>query len=346
MESNSPDPADDLEGTIPSRPRNPEVSVIIEGYNETRDLGRAVDTIEALRQQDFPNDRVEIVLVGSPDQAEAWRAHYAGDTSFWSVRTVVVDRLPYLQMKMHAASFASADILAFTDSDVFPHRTWLSSLVEGLRDGDVSVGLSLFKSATSWRWDRPTRLAASSITWGWIVGKELDPKRRLPQPVGFMDHNFALRSETLARHRYPNDFGRLCGAPLLTESLIADERRLVLQPLQRVTHYFSWLYWLRSLHFRYGYEVYMLRRMLRHYPNRWIARTKIFEPLVTLAWHVSLDVPRWFRVSRLLDVHPLRRLLLLPLVLGMSCVARTAEMVGMYCTMLDADRMRRWAETV
>jgi hypothetical protein len=82
------------------------------------------------------------------------------------------------------------------------------------------------------------------------------------------------------------------------------------------------------------------------YPNQWIARTAIFEPVMTMMWHILLDVPRWLRVSRLLDIHPVRRILLLPLVFTMSCVARASEMAGMYCTMADADRMKRWAESV
>lgn len=331
----------------PPRPEKPVVSVIVEGYNESRDLGKAVNTIDALQRQDFPADQVEIILMGSADQVKEWRALYGQHTPFWGVQAVEAEGLSYLQLKNRGAQFASAEILAFTDSDVYPHCTWLSSLVEGIRGGgDVSIGLSLFKSAANWEWNRATRLAAASITWGWVVGKVVDPQRDLPIPVGFMDHNFGLRVETFRRHQYNTKFGRLCGAPLLTQSFLDGGERLVLQPHQRVTHYFSWFYWLKCLHFRYGYEVFMLRRLNKHYPNQWIARMAILEPVMTMIWHILLDVPRWFRVSRLLDVHPVRRVVLLPLVIGMSCVARTTEMVGMYGTMLAPEAMRRWAESV
>jgi glycosyltransferase involved in cell wall biosynthesis len=331
----------------PSRPDKPVVSIIVEGYNESRDLGKAVNTIEALQRQDFPAHQVEIILMGSAAQVKEWRARYAQGMPFWGIQAVEVAGLSYLQLKTRGAKFASAEILAFTDSDVYPHRTWLSSLVNGIRGGgDVSIGLSLFKSANSWEWNRATRLAAASITWGWVVGKELDPDRNIPCPVGFMDHNFGLRADTFRRHQYNTTFGRLCGAPLLTRSFLDGGAKLVLQPRQRVTHYFSWLYWLKCLHFRYGYEVFMLRRLDDQYPNQWIARTKIFEPVMTMMWHILLDVPRWFRVSRLLDIHPVRRIMLLPLVVALSCVARTAEMTGMYSTMLAPNVMRRWAESV
>jgi glycosyltransferase involved in cell wall biosynthesis len=330
-----------------SRPDKPVVSVIVEGYNETRDLGKAVNTIKALQQQDFPAHQVEIILMGNGEQVKQWEACYAQNSPFWGIRAVEAERLTYLQLKNRGAQFASADILAFTDSDVCPHSTWLSSLVEGIRaGGDVSIGLSLFKSATSWEWNRATRLAAASITWGWVVGKEIDHARNLPRPVGFMDHNFGLRVETFRRHQYNTKFGRLCGAPLLTKSFLDGGEKLVLQPRQRVTHYFSWFYWLKCLHFRYGYEVFMLRRLNDQYPNQWISRTKVFEPVMTMMWHILLDVPRWFRVSRLLDIHPVRRVLLLPLVVSMSCVARLTEMAGMYWTMVAPEAMRKWAESV
>jgi len=330
-----------------TRLEKPVVSVIVEGYNESRDRGKAVNTIEALQHQDFPAHEVEIILMGSAAQVRDWKILYAQSTLFWGIQAVEAEGLSYLQLKNLGAQFASAEILAFTDSDVYPHRTWLSSLVEGIRGGgDVSIGLSLFKSAMGWEWNRTTRLAAASITWGWVVGKQLDPDRSIPYPVGFMDHNFGLRAATFRRHRYNTTFARLCGAPLLTRSFLDGGAKLVLQPHQRVTHYFSWFYWLKCLHFRYGYEVFMLRRMNDQYPDQWIARTKIFEPVMTMIWHILLDVPRWFRISRLLDVHPVRRVILLPLVIVMSCVARTAEMAGMYFTMVAPDAMKRWAESV
>ena len=125
----------------------PVVSVIVEGYNETRDLGKAINTLEALKEQDFPVDQVEVILMGSPTQVKAWKERYASCAPFWGLKAVEAEGLTYLQLKNRGAQFATAEILAFTDSDVYPHRTWLSSLVEGIQGGaDVSIGLSLFKS--------------------------------------------------------------------------------------------------------------------------------------------------------------------------------------------------------
>jgi hypothetical protein len=161
-----------------------------------------------------------------------------------------------------------------------------------------------------------------------------------------MDHNFGLRAETFHQHQYNSKFGRLCGAPLLARSFLDGGKKLVLQPRQRVTHYFSWWYWLKSLHFRYGYEIFMMRRLDKQYPNQWIGRTKVLEPIISMMWHIVLDVPRWFRVSRLLGIRPIRRVLIFPVLMGMSCLAHTAEMLGMYSTMMSPESMRKWAESV
>mgnify|MGYP000172625038 CR=1 FL=1 len=40
----------------------PRVSVVIEGYNESRDLGSADDVMTALLRQDFPIGAIEVIL--------------------------------------------------------------------------------------------------------------------------------------------------------------------------------------------------------------------------------------------------------------------------------------------
>jgi glycosyltransferase involved in cell wall biosynthesis len=331
----------------PTEGQRPLISVVLDGYNESRFLGTAIETLEALQRQDFPLEEVEVVLIGSSAQVEHWQEIYSGTTPFFALRFIALDGAHYLQLKVRGAQLAAGEIVALTDSDVFPRPTWLPSIVEGIRSGaDAVVGLSLFKRSGSWEWDSASRLAAASITWGWVVGKHKHEQTGVPEPVGFMDHNIAFRPETFRSHPYRLDQGRLLGAPLLYRKLKDSGLKIALHPRQQVVHFFSWRFWLVKLHFRYGYEVYLLRRMDRAYPNQWIARTTIFEPLVTMAWHVLLDVPRWFRVSRLLGVNRIRRIAILPLVIALSTAARCAEMAGMYATMMAPAAMKRWAEAV
>jgi hypothetical protein len=325
----------------------PVVSVVIDGYNESRSFGTARDTLLALERQTFPLKQVEVVLIGSASQVKEWQTVYSDKTPFGDVRFAVMEHAHYLEMKLRGAELVSGSIVAFSDSDVFPTPAWLASVVEGIQAGaDVTIGMSLFKVSNSWRSDSASRLAAASITWGWIIGKKLDPLSHLPVPVGFMDHNVAFRTEIFRRYPPRLDNGRLLNGPLSYRALKNAGVKMILIPKQQVVHYFAWPFWLSKLHFRYGYEVYLLRRLDKTYPNQWIARTGILEPLVTMAWHTLLDVPRWWRVSRLLEVPLRRRIAILPLLLILSLTARGAEMLGMYSTMLARDVMKRWAEAV
>ena len=321
----------------------PTISVVIEGYNESQDLGSALETVRILSEQDYPVADVELILMGSPEQAAAWSAALT-DEPFFAVRIVPVESGEYFALKNRGAALARADWVAFTDSDVCPGKRWLASIAEALGDGaDASVGPSFFKMPNSWHYLNPTRLAAASVTWGWIVGRRGADGR--VRAAGFMDHNLAFRAELFSEHRYEEDLGRTRGSYVLFQSLLADAKRIDFQADQRVVHYFAWFYWLR-LHFRYGYEVYSLRRIEPNYPNLWLARTWIFEPVLTFFWHVALDALRWFRVSRITPVSPLHRILLFPLVVALSIAAHTSEALGMACTMIAFDRMARWARSI
>jgi hypothetical protein len=321
--------------------RRPLVSVVVEGYNESQDLGAASNTLDALANQDGPVDRIEVILVGTSDQVATWDDVSAMEHPFQAIRTLPLDDAHYYELKNGGADVAEGEIIAFTDSDVVPQRHWLSSIVDGIAEGaDVTVGLSLFKSSDGFDHALPSRQVAASITWGWVVG------RRRGAAAGFMDHNVAMRAEVARAHRYRTEFGRVVASPLLYRTLANAGRRVVLRPGQQVIHYHDWIYWLTSLHFRYGNEVYRLRRLDPDYPNQWITRTGPLEGLVTWGWHVLLDVPRWLRYSARLGLPLRRRLGLLPLLVGMSVVARGMECLGMYATMLAPARVERWARSV
>lgn len=323
----------------------PRISVIIEGFNETRSRGTAADTMLALQRQDFPIDQVEIILIGNAEQTQDWNESYGGETPFYAVRIIEAEAAHYLELKNLGGELATAPIVAFTDSDVCPKPTWLAAVTEGISSGaDVVVGPSLFKASDSWRSDTPTRLVAAAFTWGWIVGKAED--HQPPPPRGFMDHNAAFRAETFKAHHYRTDLGRICGAPLLYRDLVNAGIKLALHPDQQAVHFFAWRYWLIGLHFRYGYEVFQLRRLDKDYPHRWIRRTLILEPVITMIYHMLLDVPRWFRVSRFLRIHPARRVFWFPLALCLSAAARSAEMAGMFATLIAPQKMKHWAENV
>lgn len=323
--------------------QKPLVSVVIEGYNESRSLGTAVETLEALQRQNFPLDQVEVVLVGSSAQTDEWNKLHSLWTPFHSVKVTAIDSANYFDLKNNGAKQVSGEIIAFVDSDARPAPDWIASIVESIRGGaDMVVGPSLFRTSRL-KPDMWLMQAAASISWGFVIGKGKD--RRDFAAVNCVSHNVAYRADVFRLYQFRTDLGRTCSPTLLRTALAKDGRKIALHPQQQVAHiFFSWRWWLMMLHFRYGYEVHLLRRLDKTYPNQWIARTKMFEPLVTMAWHVLLDVPRWLRVSRLLGLPPGRRLAIVPVVIVLSVAARGAEMIGMYSTILAPNAMKRWAE--
>ena len=281
--------------------QRPLVSIIIEGYNESRSYGTADNTMEALKRQDFPLEQVEVILVGNAQAVREWRESHASAAPFGAIKTVEGDGAHYYALKNKGAESATGDIIVFTDSDVYPKSTWLASIVESIGNGaDVAVGLSLFKSARGWDSNNILRQIAVSITFGYILGKA--GEGGVPEVRGFLDHNVAMRAEWFRRLQYRVDLGRILASPLLFRALRQSGAKLALHPGQQIVHYFSWGYWLSKLHFRYGYEVFVLRRLDKGYPNQWIARTNLLEPMVTMVWHVLLDLPRWLRFSKLLGM--------------------------------------------
>lgn len=323
----------------------PAISIVIEGYNQSQDLGTADDTIAALEAQDFPTEQMEIILVGSASQTADWERRYTLGTRFYAVKTVSLDAANYYALKNCGGEIALGPIIAFTDSDVRPKPTWVSAIVGGIGGGaDVVLGPSLFRQTGGLSADSPLMRVLASITWGWIMGKR--QPNGLPRANGFMDHNVALRAQAFRDHQYRTEFGRIIASPLLYRALANAGLRIAVQPAQQAAHHFTWRYWLFSLHFRYGNEVYRLRRLDPDYPNKWIARTWVLEPVVTMGWHMMLDMVRWFRFAGVLGAGKCYQAALLPLVVLLSAIARSAEMCGMAATMFAPERMRRWAETV
>jgi len=169
--------------------------------NQSRELGTATATMEAVERQEFPLDRVEVVLVGSADQVRAWQSRAGDPRPFRRLVAVEAGEATYLGMKNDRARAATGSIIACTDSDVRPQPRWLASIVAAIGGGaDVSVGPSPFDGPPPAGPHAPTRLGAASLTWGWTIGPR-DAGGR-PRVRGFMDHNVALRADVFAKHRY------------------------------------------------------------------------------------------------------------------------------------------------
>lgn len=332
--------------TETSRLSKPEISIVIEGYNEKGDLGTADETLEALSKQIHPIDRIELILVGDDTQVGGWKDRFRDVNHFHAIKYLAVEGNNYFGLKNAGADLATGEIIAFMDSDVLPKPRWVGSIVDTIknRGSDVCMGPTLFRQPGGMSSDHIFMRIAASMAWGWILGKPDD--EGLPTPRGFMDHNIAMRAEHYEDHKYKTDLGRLLGSMLLFRSFMDGRLKAKIAPGQQGEHQFSWWYWLIGLQFRYGNEVYRLRRMDKDYPNQWISKTSIFEPIVTMLWHMMLDIPRWLRLTRILETSVVYRFGTLPLVVFMSAMGRGCEMCGMYATMIRPKETRRWAEAV
>jgi glycosyltransferase involved in cell wall biosynthesis len=321
----------------------PRVSVVIEGYNESRDLGSADDAMAALLRQEFPLHAIEVILVGSAAQVAAWQARWGEGTPFHRVLAVPADGAHYYALKNEGVRHATADVLALLDSDACPEPGWIAALVEAIDGGaDVSAGVTLFRGDDGRAPSSPMMQVAAAISWGFVLprGTAADAP-----PTAFLSHNVGFRAATFRRHAYRTDLGRTCAGSFLFADLRAAGARMVFVPKQRVAHVFTFSWWVLRLHRRFGYEVMLLRRLEGTQRHGWLTRARWLEPLLTMLWHMVLDVPQWWRFAPVAGVSPARRVLLLPLVVVLSFCARGGEMLGMLQTLAAPEEMKRFAES-
>ena len=86
--------------------KRPVVSVLIEGYNDSLDLGSALETVKSITDQTYCLEQVEIILTGSEAQAARWREALAGERRFFAVKVIGADA-HYYRLKNLAAEAAN-----------------------------------------------------------------------------------------------------------------------------------------------------------------------------------------------------------------------------------------------
>lgn len=330
--------------TRPQGERKPLVSVVIEGYNEVQLATSVTDVLDGLANQDYPLDRIELILVGSEEeQYREWRGMTSATAPFLRVVTVDAEGAPYYVLKNRGAERATGEIIAFVDSDVYPDPGWVSSIVEAIDAGaDATAGVSLFRERTARRTPLPVLQTAASVSFGHVVGEERESKT--PAAWAIVAHNVAFRADVFREHSFDTKMGRNCSIGLLHETLKRNGKRIALVPGQRVEHSFSAKWFVYPFHMRVGWEEYTLRRRNSNTPNRWLMRAGPVEPLATMLFYVAVDSRTWFRYSRQLGLSPTGRWARLPLLLLVSTAARASGAVGMYAAMIRPKKSLAWAE--
>jgi len=312
----------------------PLISVVVEGYNEEATaLSRLPDTVGALLQQDFPLDRVELVLLGSPQQTEHWKTLNPGGQSFFQIKMIPVgpEDCHYWTLKNIGGRYAEGEILAHIDSDSLPGSHWLSSLARGIQSGaDVSVGPSLYRTVRQTP-DSPWMIAAALPSWSQVVAR--NSNGREPRAGSIMGHNVALRRDVFLQHPFRTP-RRSFSSVLMYFELVRAGVKISFQAEQKVAHSMTCRWWLGRKHFRTGWETYLGRSADKDWPRvPALEKMKIVEPVVIRMGQVCQDARHWFRFAPVVGMSRARTILFFPVAVLASFAARTAEMVGMYAVM-------------
>lgn len=107
---------------------SPTVTVIVPVFNDVERLGRCLSAIAA---QDYPADRLEVVVADNASTEDVQAALPVGDDRF---RIVHEARRGSYAARNAAVREARGAILAFTDADCIPRPQWVSAAVTALSD--------------------------------------------------------------------------------------------------------------------------------------------------------------------------------------------------------------------
>lgn len=311
--------------------RSFRVSIVLEEYNEEHAALASHDSaIDCLLRQEFPLDEVELVLTGREGHIDE---HVPPEWSrFGRVVRVSLHESEshYWQQKNAGRDASTGAIVAWLDSDMTPEPTWLAAIAESIEGGaDVSVGPSLFRhprfSAHS-----PLMLAAASVSWGFVLARCPEPT-----PCALLAHNVAMRRSVAVSFPFPTG-DRSYQSTLLYYDLRDAGARIVYTPLQRAAHAMTFAWWIKTRHFRTGYETYDARQDSRFprppFPHGRVLRWA--EPPVLRSAVAVRDLPHWFRFRRVVGTSRLGAIATVPLVGAMSVIARVSETAGMYASLL------------
>lgn len=110
------------------------ISVIVPFYNSERYIERC---IEGLLSQDYPAQEYEVIMVdnGGADRSAGIVQRYPSITLLEEAK-----RGSYAA-RNRGLRVAKGDIVAFTDADCVPCRTWLSEIVAAMREPEIGIVL-------------------------------------------------------------------------------------------------------------------------------------------------------------------------------------------------------------
>jgi glycosyltransferase involved in cell wall biosynthesis len=303
----------------------PRVSVVVEAsVNDREEFNVSVfDTLASLTNQDYPRDRVELLVSQSgwtEDKKQLVLKHFP-------CVKVVDSSHGYFKAKNAGIRAARGSIIALADADCIYPRDWISTVVRRIEDGhDVAAGVTYFTGHSLIE-----RLCAFYDFHSSLIHTRTRPPR-------FNSNNVAFRSSVIKSTLYDERHERSGACVDLADRLMKEKRRFSFSERQVVHHHFQ------------GVRTHLFLRMLRN--GRDLIRTRQLNPQMTLASVVRL---RWLAPPLLAlimfasDVYNLAqnrkiiraRWLELPIFLLFSTIVRTGEIVGMYWSLAHPQSIDR-----
>lgn len=179
-------------------------------------------TIAGVLGQDYPGDRVDVVVVLDAGN----RAEEAALRRLWpSITVVMAPRSNYFAAKNAGAAASHGDIVVLLDADCVPDAGWLQALAGGFApDVDVVAGR--------------TRYAGLSATARTFSVSDFANVLASPQgeATGFNLNNVAFRRGVLIAHPLDARVRRNGGCYLLYHTLRSCGTRIVYEPRAVVAH--------------------------------------------------------------------------------------------------------------
>lgn len=107
-----------------------KISVVVAAYNSKRTIG---ETIEALLSQDWPKNKLEIIVVddGSTDKTAEIVKNYP-------VKYLYQENKGPATARNYGWRSARGEIICFTDSDCVPEKEWISKIINRYTSDDIA----------------------------------------------------------------------------------------------------------------------------------------------------------------------------------------------------------------